>query len=227
MSIKYFSIKTISALVISGMLLTSCESLNNTQKGGAIGAGGGAAAGAIIGKMTGNTALGAVIGAAVGGTAGVLIGKKMDKQAEEIKTELPNVKVERVEEKIIVEFNSAVLFGFDQSNLTTEAKKNLDDLVIILNKYPDTDIEIQGHTDNTGTAEYNQKLSRTRADNVGNYLVEHSIKSERITAIGYSFRVPKYDNATAEGRKQNRRVEFVITANEKMKNDAAKEAGQN
>lgn len=216
--------ETIVVFAAISILFAECSSLNNTQKGAGIGTAGGAAAGAVIGRATGNTALGAIIGAAVGGVAGGLIGKKMDKQAEEIKTELPGVKVERVDEKIVVEFNSAVLFGFDQSNLTTGALKNLNDLVVILNKYPDTDIEVQGHTDNTGTAEYNQTLSRTRADNVSNYLMGKGIDSSRVTSIGYSFTRPKYDNGTPEGRKQNRRVEFVITANEKMKNEAIKEA---
>jgi outer membrane protein OmpA-like peptidoglycan-associated protein len=218
--------QSIAVLGAVSILFAQCSSLNNTQKGAGIGTAGGAAAGAIVGKIAGNTGLGAVIGAAVGGVAGGLIGKKMDKQAEEIKNEIPGVKVERVEERIEVEFSSAVLFGFDQSKLTDGAKKTLDDLVIILNKYPDTDIEVQGHTDNTGTAEYNQKLSRTRADNVSSYLISKGISSSRITSVGYSFNKPKYDNSTAEGRTQNRRVEFVITANEKMKAEAAKEAGQ-
>ncbi|CAN5532288.1 OmpA family protein [soil metagenome] len=216
--------ETIVVFSAISILFAQCSSLNNTQKGAGIGTAGGAAAGAVIGRATGNTALGAIIGAAVGGVAGGLIGKKMDKQAEEIKTELPGVKVERVDEKIVVEFNSAVLFGFDQSNLTPGALNNLNDLVVILNKYPDTDIEVQGHTDNTGTSEYNQTLSRTRADNVSNYLMGKGIDSSRVTSIGYSFTRPKYDNSSPEGRKQNRRVEFVITANEKMKNEAIKEA---
>ena len=216
--------ETLVVLAAISIQFVQCSSLNNTQKGAAIGTAGGAATGAAIGKAAGNTAAGAIIGAVVGGVAGGLIGKKMDKQAEEIKTELPGVKVERVDEKIVVEFSSAVLFGFDQSNLTPGALKNLNDLVVILNKYRDTDIEVQGHTDNAGTAEYNQTLSRTRADNVSNYLIGKGIEASRVTSIGYSFTRPKYTNSTPEGRKQNRRVEFVITANEKMKNEALKEA---
>jgi outer membrane protein OmpA-like peptidoglycan-associated protein len=218
--------QSIAILGAVSILFAQCSGLNNTQKGAGIGTAGGAAAGAVVGKIAGNTGLGAIIGAAVGGVAGGLIGKKMDKQAEEIKNEIPGVKVERVEERIEVEFSSAVLFGFDQSKLTDGAKKTLDDLVLILNKYPDTDIEVQGHTDNTGTVEYNQKLSRTRADNVASYLLSKGISSSRITSVGYSFSKPKYDNGTADGRTKNRRVEFVITANEKMKAEAAKEAGQ-
>ncbi|HTG56737.1 MAG TPA: OmpA family protein, partial [Niabella sp.] len=176
-------------------------------------------------KATGNTALGAIIGAAVGGTAGAIIGKKMDKQAEEIKQEVPGAKVERVEEGIVVEFSSAVLFGFDQAALTTASKSTLDDLITILNKYPDTDVEIQGHTDNTGTEKYNQALSERRASVVSNYLADKGIGLQRLSTIGYGLRNPKYSNDTPDGRSKNRRVEFLITANDKMKSDAAKEAG--
>ncbi|GAB3009048.1 OmpA family protein [Niabella terrae] len=216
---------TLFATAFSGLLLAGCDSMNRTQKGAAIGVGGGAAVGAVIGKATGNTAMGAIIGAAVGGTAGAIIGKKMDKQAEEIKQEVPGAKVERVEEGIVVEFSSAVLFGFDQATLTAQSQSTLDDLVTILNKYPDTDVEIQGHTDNTGTAKYNQGLSERRASVVSNYLSGHGIGLERLNTVGYGLNNPKYSNETAEGRAQNRRVEFLITANEKMKADAQKEAG--
>ena len=171
--------------------------------------------------------MGAIIGAAVGGTAGAIIGKKMDKQAEEIKQEVPGAKVERVEEGIVVEFSSAVLFGFDQATLTAQSQSTIDDLIKILNKYPDTDVEIQGHTDNTGTAKYNQGLSERRASVVSNYLSGHGIGLERLSTVGYGLNNPKYSNDTPEGRAQNRRVEFLITANEKMKADAAQEAGTN
>ncbi|MGN6291768.1 MAG: OmpA family protein [Chitinophagaceae bacterium] len=199
--------------------------MNKTQKGAAIGAGGGAAIGAVIGKATGNTALGAILGATVGGVTGAVIGRKMDKQAEEIKNEVPGAKVERVGEGIVVEFNNQILFGFDKSDLGASAKGNLDELVTILNKYPDTNIEIQGHTDDTGTDSYNMGLSERRAVSVANYLRSHNISSGRITTKGFGESAPKYDNSTENGRSQNRRVEFLITANEKMKADAKKEAG--
>ncbi len=216
---------TLFATALAGIMLTGCDSMNRTQKGAIIGTGGGAAMGAVIGKAAGNAGLGAVIGAAVGGAAGAIIGKKMDQQAEEIRQEIPTAKVERVEEGIVVEFNSAVLFGFDQANLTEASKETLNDLIKILNKYPDTDVEIQGHTDNTGTEKYNQALSERRASVVANYLSDHGIDLHRLTTVGYSFRHPKYSNDTPEGRAKNRRVEFIITANEKMKADAAREAG--
>ncbi|AHF14112.1 OmpA family protein [Niabella soli] len=212
-------------LALAGLTLAGCDSMNRTQKGAIIGTGGGAAMGAVIGKAAGNTGLGAIIGAAVGGTAGAIIGKKMDRQAEEIKQEVPGAKVERVGEGITVEFNSAVLFGFDQSSITSNAQGTLNDLIKILNKYPDTDLEIQGYTDNTGTAKYNQALSERRASSVANYLGGNGIALERMETKGFGLNNPKYTNATAEGRAQNRRVEFVISANDKMKADAKKEAG--
>lgn len=200
--------------------------MNRSQKGAVIGAAGGGAVGAVIGKATGNTALGAIIGATVGGVTGAVIGKKMDKQAEEIKNEVPGAKVERVGEGIVVEFNNKILFGFDQSVLSSAAKTSLDDLVTILNKYPDTDIEIQGHTDDTGTDTYNQGLSERRAKSVADYLRAKGISSARLTIKGFGESAPKYANDSEDGRANNRRVEFLITANEKMVEDAKKEAGQ-
>ncbi len=212
-----------TALVI---LSTSCSNLNRTQKGAAVGVGGGAVVGGVIGKISGNTALGAIIGAAVGGTAGAIIGKNMDKQADEIKNTVPSAKVERVGEGITVEFANSVLYGFNSADLNSGSYSTLSDLITILNKYPDTDIEVQGHTDSTGTLEYNQALSERRASSVADYLKSHNIASSRITTKGFGKTAPKYSNSTAEGRAQNRRAEFLITANDKMKKDAQQQAGQ-
>ncbi|MES1217144.1 MAG: OmpA family protein [Bacteroidota bacterium] len=221
------SIKRITfGIVAVSFLLASCKSMNKTQKGAVIGTAGGAAAGAVIGKAAGNTALGAIIGATVGGVTGAVIGRKMDKQAEEIKKQVPDASVERVEEGIIVEFNSKILFGFDRSDLASTAQGNLNDLVTILNKYPDTNIEIQGHTDNAGTVEYNQGLSEKRASSVSAYIRGKGIMSSRISMQGFGETAPKYSNETEDGRALNRRVDFLITANEKMKEDAKKETGK-
>jgi len=207
------------------LLFSSCASLNKTQKGGAIGAASGGAMGAVIGRAAGNTGLGAIIGAAVGGATGAVIGHKMDKQAAEIEKTVPDAKVERVGEGIVVEFSSNVLFGFDSSNLSADAKTNLDKLVKVLNVYPDTDIEIQGHTDSKGSEAYNRTLSEKRAGAVSMYLYNSGIANNRIRTKGFGENVPKYDNDSDNGRSQNRRVEFLITANEKMKAEAEKEAG--
>ncbi len=205
-------------------LFTGCASWNKTQKGAAIGTVSGGAAGAVIGRASGNIALGAIIGAAVGGGAGAIIGRQMDKQAEEIAKNVPDAKVERVGEGIVVEFSSNILFGFDESNLSNEAKINLDKLVTVLNSYADTDIEVQGHTDSKGSESYNQTLSEQRAGVVRNYLVSNGINQRRFSIKGFGETLPKYENDTAYGRTQNRRVEFMITANEKMRAEAEKEA---
>lgn len=211
----------ITATVI---ILSGCKNMNKAQKGVLIGAGAGGAAGAVIGKAAGNTALGAIIGAAAGGVAGGLIGRKMDKQAEEI-SKIPGAEVKRVGEGINVTFDSGVLFGVDRDDLGADARKKLTDLAQILNKYPDTYVLIEGHTDNTGTNEHNDDLSRRRATSVATYLKTEDIKSQRIITKWYGENQPKYSNDTEEDRSKNRRVEFAIYANEKMVNDAKKEAG--
>lgn len=208
------------------ILAPACKTMNKSQKGAVIGAAGGTVVGGIIGKATGNTALGAIIGATVGGVTGAIIGRQMDKQAEEIKKEVPGAKVERVGEGIVVEFNNKILFGFDRSDLGDGAKTSLNELVTILNKYPDTNIEIQGHTDDTGTDSYNQSLSERRAAAVSAYLKGRGVTSSRITTKGFGETAPKYANDNEENRSLNRRVDFLITANEKMVQEAKKEAGQ-
>ncbi len=212
-------------VVVSAVLILSgCASWNKTQKGAVIGTAAGGTMGAVIGRASGNTALGAIIGATVGGATGAVIGNQMDKQAEEIKKTVPDAKVERVGEGIIVEFNSKVLFGFDKSLISFDAKSSLDKLVTVLNSYPDTDIELQGHTDSKGSESYNQNLSEERAGSVSGYLSSKGIASSRLTIKGFGETAPKYENDSDDGRSENRRVEFLITANEKMKADAEKVA---
>ena len=218
-------IKFVSVLVIlASLILSGCASMNKTTKGAVVGTAAGGALGVVIGKATGNAALGAIIGATVGGATGAIIGHEMDKQAEEIEKTVPDAKVERVGEGIVVEFSSAVLFGFDQAALSAEAMANLDKLVTVLNTYPDTNIEVQGHTDSKGTEAYNQTLSERRSKAVSDYILTRGIKTERVTPKGFGETLPEYDNETEEGRAQNRRVEFLITANEKMIAEAEAEA---
>jgi outer membrane protein OmpA-like peptidoglycan-associated protein len=211
-------------LTATVIILAGCKSMNKAQKGVLIGAGAGGAAGAVIGKAAGNTALGAIIGAAAGGVAGGLIGRKMDKQAEEI-SQIPGAEVKRVGEGINVTFESGVLFGVDRDDVGADARKKLTDLASILNKYPDTYVLIEGHTDNTGTDDHNDDLSRRRATSVATYLKGEDVKSQRIITKWYGESQPKYSNDTEDDRSKNRRVEFAIYANEKMVNDAKKESG--
>lgn len=211
------------AIPVIGFLIMGCNA-TKTQKGAVIGGAAGAVGGHIIGKAAGNSTLGTIIGAAVGGTAGAIIGHDMDKQAEQIKNDIPGAKVERVDEGIKVEFNEKILFAFSKSDLGDSAKQNLNKLVTALNDYPNTNIEIQGHTDSRGTDEYNMGLSQRRANSVRDYLVAQGIAATRLTTRGFGESAPAYSNDTPEGMAQNRRVEFLITANDKMKADAEKQA---
>ncbi len=211
----------------SSLLFTSCEAVknsNNTQRGVAIGAASGAVIGGILGNNIGkggNAALGAVLGGIVGGAAGGIIGNKMDKQAREIKTALPGAEVERVNEGIKVTMKeNMVNFAFNSSELSSATKTNLDKLAKVLVNNPDTNINIYGHTDNKGTDAYNMTLSEKRANSVVNYLASHGVKRNRMFAKGMGESDPVATNETEAGRAENRRVEFAITANEKMIKDA-------
>jgi outer membrane protein OmpA-like peptidoglycan-associated protein len=218
--------KTLTSIAAVAIILGGCKSMNKTTKGAIIGTAGGGAVGAVIGKVAGNTALGAVIGAAVGGATGAVIGHKMDKQAKEIQSQVPGAKVDRVGEGIVVEFNEKILFATNQYTLNAVASSNLDKLATVLKSYPDTDIEIQGHTDSQGSDDYNMTLSEKRAASVATYLKAKGVASSRIKTKGFGETAPVATNDTEAGRAQNRRVNFLITANEKMKEDAKKEAAK-
>jgi outer membrane protein OmpA-like peptidoglycan-associated protein len=207
-----------------GMLLAGCKT--RSQRGAAVGAAGGGAIGAVVGRATGNTAMGAVIGATVGGVAGAVIGRKMDRQAEEMEKVLGDAEVRREGEGIIINFRDRVLFEFGSADLGSAARGSLDKLVNVLNKYPDTNIEVIGHTDAVGADGVNQTLSERRANSVANYLRSRNISNNRLSTRGMGRTDPVATNETDEGRSLNRRVEFVITANEKMKEEAKKEAGR-
>jgi len=212
---------TMALILLAAQMLVSCKA-SNTTKGGAIGAGVGGVIGGVIGHQSDNTVVGAIIGAAVGGTAGALIGRHMDKQAEELKNDLKGATVERVGEGIIITFDSGLLFDLDSYQLKQATKSNLDQLAKTLNKYEDTNILIEGHTDSSGENDYNQKLSEKRAREVENYLASQQVKGSRITTEGYGEEQPLTSNETEAGRSSNRRVEVAIYANEEMKKLAKK-----
>lgn len=232
--LKNISIIAITAVLISG--ISGCEATknaNNKQKGAVIGATGGAILGAIIGNNAGkggNGAAGAVIGGVVGGAAGVLIGAKMDKQAQKIEEEIPGAKVERVDDGIVVTFdeNSGVYFDTNKYNINAASQTTLDKLAGVLKEFKDTNVLVVGHTDSSGADEYNMTLSMNRANAVTNYFVQtKGLSSGRFTTNWYGETTPVADNGTAEGRAKNRRVNIAIVPNEKMKNDAKKEAEGN
>ena len=206
-------------LCVSIIILMGCGA-SNTMKGGAIGAGTGGVAGGVIGHQLGNTALGAIIGAAIGGTTGALIGRHMDKQAEEMRQDIKNAKIERIGEGIKITFDSGILFAFDSSELQPAARTNIESLAKVLKKYPDTNILIEGGTDNTGSEEYNQKLSERRAEAVADYQKRLGVAGSRISTIGLGEMNPIASNDTDYGRQQNRRVEVAIFANDKLKKAA-------
>ncbi len=209
----------VAVLLSIAVVMVGC-SASNAVKGGAIGVGGGGVIGGLVGKAAGNTALGAIIGAVVGGTTGAIIGNNMDKRAEEMRQDLSHAKVERVGEGIKITFDSGILFVTNSSELQPAARANIESLSRILNKYPDTNILIEGDTDNEGTAEYNQHLSERRAQSVADYQKGQGVAGSRISTVGLGESHPVASNETAAGRQQNRRVEVAIFANEKMK-DAA------
>jgi outer membrane protein OmpA-like peptidoglycan-associated protein len=207
-------------------MAAGCKTMNRSQKGAVVGAGGGAAVGAVVGKALGNTAMGAIVGATVGGATGAVIGRKMDKQAEEMQQVLGDAEVRREGEGIVIVFKEKILFGFNQSDLNATSKQSLNKLEDVLKKYPDTDLEIIGHTDDKGSHDYNQTLSERRAASVADHLRANGIASTRIKTRGMGETDPKSPNDTEANQAENRRVEFVITANEKMKAEAKQEAGQ-
>lgn len=225
----------ITTLSVIAMGCATPGKTSNKTKGAAVGAVGGAVIGGIIGNNVGNkknTAMGAIIGAAVGGIAGGIIGSKMDKQAEQIKTEIPGAKVERVGEGINVTFDennpdgskAGVYFATGKYNITSNSQLALNKLVKIFTEYPETNILVEGHTDNVGTDAANMLLSERRASAVGTALKASGLANNRLTIKWYGEGQPKVGNETVNDRALNRRVEFSITANEKMKADAKIEA---
>ncbi len=197
--------------------------MSKTLKGGIIGGLGGAVAGGVAGRVIGGksgTAKGAIIGAAVGGTAGALIGRKMDKAAAELRRDLEGATVERVGEGIKITFASGILFNTNSAALTPEAAGNIDQLAATLNKYADTNVIIEGHTDTSGSDAINQPLSERRARAVANEITAQGVETGRITSKGYGSSQPVAENTSASGKAANRRVEVAIFANEKMQKAA-------
>ena len=199
--------------------------MNKTTKGGLIGAGGGAAVGAIVGGLLGGgkgTAIGAIIGATAGGATGAIIGRKMDKQAADLQRDMANAKVERVGEGIKITFDSGILFDTNKADLRAASQTDITKMAAVLQKYPDTNVLIEGHTDASGSDAINQPLSERRAQAVASATIATGVDGSRITTKGLGSTDPMSDNTTAEGKQANRRVEVAIFANEKMKKAAEK-----
>ncbi len=207
-----------ACIVLLALGVAACASLSRKEKGAIIGATAGGVAGGVIGNQTGSTTRGAIIGAVVGGTIGAVIGHQMDQQAKELQQEIPGATVARVGEGIAVTFASGLLYDFDSDVVRTEAAQNLRNLAASLNKYPNTDLLIVGHTDAVGTSEYNQGLSQRRASSAASYLAAQGVSAGRLRSVGRGETEPIATNDTEGGRQLNRRVEIAIVANASTRN---------
>ena len=158
----------------------------------------------------------AIFGAAVGALAGSAIGNYMDKQEEAFRDELSGsgVQVIRDGDNIRLQLPGNITFASESANISQNFYPVLEDVAAVLNKYNKTTMMIEGHTDSTGSADYNQQLSLNRANAVRNYLVGYGVDSRRVTTQGFGESQPIATNDTAQGRQQNRRVELRIIPNQ-------------
>ena len=213
---------TVAVSMLVGM--SGCATMKSRDKGAIIGATAGGVLGGVIGNQTGSTARGAILGAVVGGAAGAIIGHQMDQQARELKQNIPGARVERVGEGIQVTFASGLLFDFDSAVIRGSARSNLNELASSLDKYPDSDLMIVGHTDDIGTYGYNQNLSERRARAAADYLFSRGF-DRRIETLGRGENEPVATNDDEQGRQLNRRVEVAIYASEALQARAMEEVG--
>ncbi|WP_447927526.1 OmpA family protein [Vreelandella sp. EE27] len=208
--------------VAAALLIAGCASSDpyggqsqrsSTGMGTGIGAAVGAAAGALSGDGSTSRRDRALIGAAVGAAAGAGVGAYMDRQENQLRESLQGsrIEIDRRGDDIVLNMPSSVTFGFDSSELTGEARSALNEVAGVLNQYTDTRVNIAGHTDSVGNADYNQRLSERRAQAVGSYLGQNGVSSSRLNTRGYGANQPVATNDTDQGRAQNRRVEITLT----------------
>ena len=223
-------IKALTLSLCAALLLSSCGSWKNTGIGTGIGAAAGAAIGLGIGHLAGNKAVGTAIGATVGAGAGALIGRKMDKAAEAAK-QVEGAQVELVDinglPAVKVTFDSGILFDFNSSKLSDDAKASLTKFAEVLKATPDADVAILGHTDNVGTEEANQSVSEKRAKTVADFVKAQGVAASQVKdVLGMNYSQPVASNDTEEGRAQNRRVEVYMYASQAMIDAANAEAAK-
>lgn len=200
-------------VIILSATLFSCATMQTNQgRGTAIGAGTGAAVGAVLGQVIGGdtegTLIGAGIGAAVGGLAGNQFGRYMDRQEQELRNAIAAseaASIHREQDILRATFKSEAYFDYDSAQLKPGAYPELRRIAGVLNRYPQTTIEVGGHTDSRGTEEYNQSLSKRRADAVKNELILNGVSAQRIRAVGYGESRP-----ISSDHSMNRRVEIII-----------------
>ena len=218
-SINFTGVALVGVLLLSAGCATNPDGTTEYKRT-ATGALGGAAVGAGVGALiagSGHRGTGALIGGVVGAAGGGAIGNYMDRQAAEMKRKLPEAAIAREGDKLYVALPSGILFDVDKAEIKPTAKDSIAKAAEVLVKYPDTYITVEGHTDSTGTAEYNQKLSERRADAVRDQLLRDGVPASRVSIKGYGESNPVADNSTPEGRQSNRRVQLEIRPNEKLK----------
>ena len=205
----------------SALALTACQTPlpgqgnQNTQQGAAVGAGIGAVLGAISGDNREERIRNAAIGAVIGGGLGAVGGANLDRQEAELRGQLgANVGIVNNGQNLVVTLPQDILFAVDSTSLTGALQNDLFSVAASLNRYPDTTVNVIGHTDNTGAASYNQDLSQRRAQAVASVLINAGVAPQRIRSIGRGEDSPIASNLTPEGRQQNRRVEIIITPNQ-------------
>lgn len=209
-------------LVLAAASLTfvaACEGTNpngnqNANQGAMIGAGLGALTGIIAGDTAAERRRGAVLGAAIGAGAGAVVGNRLDLQEEELRRSLPgNVQIVNNGQNLVVTMPEGILFSTDSATVSGSAQNNLYTVAGSINSYPNTTVNVIGHTDNVGDSNYNFNLSQRRAQAVASVLINAGVSPARIRSIGRGENAPVATNETALGRQQNRRVEIVITPN--------------
>jgi outer membrane protein OmpA-like peptidoglycan-associated protein len=215
MVIRFLKVAVIAAAVVA---VASCETVNpythETQTSKAAkGAGIGAAAGAVVGLLTkGDKLQNALIGAGVGALAGGGVGYYMDVQEAKLRQRLEGtgVSVTRMGDNITLNMPSNITFALNSADLNAQFFNALDGVSMVLKEYDKTVIEVAGHTDSSGSDQYNQALSERRAQAVGGYLSSHGVKTQRLITIGAGEGHPVASNDTEQGRSSNRRVELTI-----------------
>lgn len=209
--------KTILITAASVLVVTGCAT--NPYQGEhartATGATVGAVAGGVLGRAVagrGDRTAGVLVGAAVGATVGGLIGRQMDQQEAELRRQMQGTGVDVVREGDTIRLQAPenITFDTNRADVKPQFRSVLDQLAYSVSQYPDTIVRIEGHTDSTGSAAYNQTLSENRALSVRSYLIQSGVSANRIEAVGYGMTRPIASNATPEGRAQNRRVEILI-----------------
>ena len=215
---KRFIAATLIALMTTAAFADVATERDKTRKGAVIGGVAGAIAGTIIGNNKrlggkGDAKRGAVVGTVVGAATGAIVGAMMDKQERELR-QIEGIDVARTDEdELKVTVRNEILFDFDSAGLRSSSRDELREMAEVFNRYNDTQIVVAGHTDSTGSASYNDRLSDRRASAVANYLENVGVRGSRLDAVGYGESRPKSDNSTASGRQRNRRVELYVRAN--------------